>query len=566
MGRLRLGIVLAGLVVAAVTFIPSVASAAAVTDGVTGLQLCSAATHNQCDLLLAHEHFIDYANVCSYDDCFFVSAADWEKVAAGVTPTLTTLDVDYKAAGQTFGGGVSAPDLWTYWKTSGIDGVYLESETAINKSEASVENAVKAKRALIVDDDSRASMIGSEKADIGIAIMLVDGYTPKGPLVVFQAKTLQMTWAQWNAQVRNVWEVAVSKTPPQGTTTTTPPPPTTTTSSPTATLSLSPNSLTSAGGNVTLTYSSENATSCTLTSSPAIWTTATETVPCSGTYVDTVAPSTTAQKWSFTLTASNSVGLSATSAQTLVESASTAPTPQFDNSSTNWSGYVVPSSSALVTDISGDWTVPILDCSDTPTGDSSAWVGIGGQQWNSTSSSGVLLQTGTESDCVNGVQENDGWWEEYPANPNHEEIFNEFPVSPGNEIEAAVYELNDGSWETAVSDLTTGLSGYMITGEAWGVSETGAPSFTDQGSTTGLSYSGSYTAEWIVEDTGVASTPGSYYPFANFGSITFSDMRSSFSSWYLTPDEGWGIVQSGVTLAAPTSTSTDGFTDTYTGP
>jgi len=563
MRRLRLGVLLAGLVVAAVAFIPSAAGAASVTFGVPGLELCGSLPQYQCDLGPVREHFPDYGNVCSDDDCYFVSAADWEKVAAGVTPTLTTLDLDYKSAGQTFAGGLSAPDLWAYWKTSGIDGFYLSSEATVSKSSSAIENAVKAHRALIVQDvATNSSFMGTTKVRAGTAIMIVDGYTPKGPLVVYQAKTIQMTWPQWNAQVRSVWEVVVSTTAPQGTTTT---PPTSTTN-PTATLALSSNNLTSAGGAVTLTYSSQSATTCTLTSSPAIWTTATETVACNGTYEDTVAPTTTAQEWTFTFTASNAADQSATVTQTLVESAPASTTPQFDNPSPNWSGYVVPSSSALVTDVSGDWTVPILNCSDTPTGDSSAWVGIGGQQWNSTSSSGVLLQTGTESDCVNGVQENDGWWEEYPANPNHEEIFNEFPVSPGNEIEAAVYELNDGSWETAVSDLTTGLSGYMITGEAWGVSETGAPSFTDQGSTTGLSYSGGYTAEWIVEDTGVASTPGSYYPFPNFGSITFSDMRSSFSSWYLTPDEEWGIVQSGVTLAAPTSTSTDGFTDTYTGP
>ena len=246
MGRLRLGIVLAGLVVAAVTFIPSVAGAASVTFGVPGLQLCGS-TPSRCDLGPIREHFIDYGNVCSDDDCFFVSAADWEKVAAGVTPSLTTLNVDYKADGQTFAGGLSAPDLWAYWKSSGIDGVYLSSETTISKSEASVENAVKAHRAVIAQDViTSSSFLGPTKVRAGTAIMIAVGYTPKGPLVVYQAKTIQMTWAQWNTQIRSVWELVVSKTAPQGTTTTTPPP--TSTPNPTATLALSSDSLTSAGG------------------------------------------------------------------------------------------------------------------------------------------------------------------------------------------------------------------------------------------------------------------------------------------------------------------------------
>jgi uncharacterized repeat protein (TIGR02543 family) len=334
---------------------------------------------------------------------------------------------------------------------------------------------------------------------------------------------------------------------------------------PTATLSLSPNSLTSAGGTVILTYSSENATTCTLTSSPLIWASATEPVDCNGTYQDNVASTTSSREWTFTFTASNTSGQSTTSTQTFVESAAST-TPQFTNSSVNWSGYVVPSSSALVTDVEGEWTVPTMNCSDTANGDTSIWVGIGGEQWNATTSSGVLLQTGVQADCVDGVQQNYGWWEEYPAIPNVEEEFNDFPVSAGDEIEASVFQESDGAWETIVSDLTTGLSGILITGEAWGVQETGATSFVNQGTATGLNYSGGYTAEWIMEDPGITNETGAVRPFANFGSVTFSNMRSSFSSWSLTPTEEWGIVQDGATLAAPTSSTTDGFTVTYMGP
>jgi hypothetical protein len=565
MGRLRLGVVLSGLVVAAVTFIPSVAGAASAPDGVPGLELCGSLPQSRCYLGPILARFPDYGNVCSEDDCFFVSAADWEKVAAGVTPTLSLLGREYKDAGQTFDGGLSAPDLWAYWKTSGIDDFYLSSETAMSKNSSTIENAVKAHRALIVQGStSGSSMIGLSKYNAGTEIMIVDGYTSKGPLVVYQAKTIQMTWAQWNAQVRAVWEISVSSTPPTGVTT----PPPTSTPNPTATLALSSDSLTSAGGSVTLTYSSENATTCTLTSSPAIWTTTTETVACNGTYVDTVSKSTTAQEWTFTFTATSSSGVSTTQTQTLVELAASSPTPQFDNPNPNWSGYVVPSSSALVTDVSGNWTVPVLNCSDTPNAKTFIWVGVGGEQWATGGNSGDLLQTGTIDDCVDGVQQDSAWWEEVPATPNHETTFMDFPVSPGNEIQASVRETSTGVWQTEVTNVNTGLSAYMVTGESWGVGSTGASTFAVQGSSVNYRYYGAYTAEWIVEDPEEGSaTPGSpLYPFANFGSVTFSNMESSFSSWYLTPDEEWGIVQNGVTLAAPTSSSVDGFTDAYTGP
>lgn len=562
----RVGFVLAGLFITAVGFIPTAAGASTIKFGVSGLELCGSLPQYQCDLGPIREHFIDYANVCSDDDCYFVSAADWEKVAAGVTPTLATLDGEYKAAGQSFSGGLSAPDLWTYWKTSGIDGFYLRSETSIGKNSSAVENAVKAHRALIVEDmTTRPSFIGTTSFKAGAAIMIVDGYTPKGPLVVFQAKTMQMTWAQWDTQVRLVWALSVAKTPPQGTA---PQPPTETTSSPTATLSLSSNNLTSAGGIVTLTYSSENATSCTLTSAPAIWTSATEPASCNGTYEYSVPAAATAQEWTFTFTASNAADQSAVSTQTLVEAAPAAPTPQFDNPSPNWSGYVIPSSSAPVTGVSGDWTVPTLNCSDTPSGDVAAWVGIGGEQWATGGTSGALLQTGIDSECVEGAQQNNAWWEEVPATPNDETTFRNFPVSPGDEIEASVFETTTGAWQTDVSDVNTGLTAAMITGDVWGVGETSSDEIEDQGSSANYHYYGAYTAEWIVEDPEESSAdPGNpYLPFANFGSITFSNTKSSFTSWSLTPDEEWGIVQDGVTMAAPTSTSTDGFTVTYTGP
>jgi hypothetical protein len=137
-------------------------------------------------------------------------------------------------------------------------------------------------------------------------------------------------------------------------------------------------------------------------------------------------------------------------------------------------------------------------------------------------------------------------------------------VSPGNEIEASVFETSDGAWATEVTDLNTGLTGYLITGESWGVGMTSASTFSQQGNAEGVSYSGGYTAEWIVEDP-ENSTIQAEFPFANFGSVTFSNMVSSFSSWSLTPTEEWGIVQNGVTLAAPTNTTSDGFTVSYTG-
>jgi len=233
--------------------------------------------------------------------------------------------------------------------------------------------------------------------------------------------------------------------------------------------------------------------------------------------------------------------------------------------SANWSGYVVPSS-VLVTDVSGKWTVPTLNCGDTPNAGESTWVGIGGESWPTGGTSGALLQTGISDQCVNGSQQDSGWFEEYPSVPNEEKVFRSFPVSPGDAISAAVFQGSNGVWETKVDDLTTGLSGIMVTGEGWGVASDGSSTqtFPVQGSTSGLTYSGGFTAEWIVED--FSDSTGSTVPLANYGTVTFSNLQTSLPTWSLTTGEGWSIAQNGVTLSTPSAPSTAGFSVSYTGP
>ena len=231
--------------------------------------------------------------------------------------------------------------------------------------------------------------------------------------------------------------------------------------------------------------------------------------------------------------------------------------------SPNWSGYMVPGSS-LVTEVSGVWTVPSLNCAATPTGGASTWVGIGGYSWPTGGTSGTLLQTGVTTNCVNGVQQDLGWWEEYPSIPNFERNFSGFTVSPGDVIRASVYqESSRAAWDTRVDDLTTGLSGVMVTGQGWGVLvDAGNGTFLKQGSTAGLSYAGGYTAEWIVEDY---TQNGSMVPFADYGTVSFSALTTSLSPWYLTTGEGMAMVQGGVLLSTPSPPSAVGFSVSYTG-
>lgn len=87
--------------------------------------------------------------------------------------------------------------------------------------------------------------------------------------------------------------------------------------------------------------------------------------------------------------------------------------------------------------------------------------------------------------------------------------------------------------------------------------------FAVQGDTTGLSYSGGYTAEWIVEDP---STASGLVSFANYTTVTFSNLATSLSSWDLSADEGWEIVQDATVLSTPSLPGNDEFSVSNSGP
>ena len=204
--------------------------------------------------------------------------------------------------------------------------------------------------------------------------------------------------------------------------------------------------------------------------------------------------------------------------------------------------------------------MPTLNCTDTPTGSADTWVGTGGDG----GSSGDLLQTGIEDDCVNGVQQNFSWW--FEVSSANEVLgssrFGGLTVTAGDSMDAYVYQATSGQWVTRIDDLTTGLSGYMVTGDVWEVCPDSGGSCSVQGEASDVSYSGGYTAEWIEEDPGVNPVP-----FADYGTVSFSDLLlGGLSPWYLTESHGLEIVQNGVVLSTPSLPDNDGFTLSYTGP
>lgn len=166
------------------------------------------------------------------------------------------------------------------------------------------------------------------------------------------------------------------------------------------------------------------------------------------------------------------------------------------STSSNWSGYAVTTSG--VTEVDGSWTVPALQPGSCVAGNdqySSFWVGIDGFNSNS------VEQTGTDSDCVNGVPQYYAWYEFYP-HPAFYAGTTLRSINPGDVITAKVTFSNakGGVFTVTITDTSLGRKGTSF-------------------STTARMNAKRTSAEWIAE---APSGSGGVLSIANFGTVNFS--------------------------------------------
>lgn len=180
----------------------------------------------------------------------------------------------------------------------------------------------------------------------------------------------------------------------------------------------------------------------------------------------------------------------------------------------NWSGYAVTGAAGAVTVVNGSWVVPAVNCSLTPNGYSSYWVGIDGF------TSSTVEQTGTDSDCVNlNGTKNDtptyyGWFEFYPY-PGY---LIEFPrIGPGDLMTAQVTYTG-----------STGAAGHHAGGSQFTVVLTDVTQ-GERFSTSSAVVSGqASSAEWIAEAPCCLAN-GNVLPLADFGTALFSNGNATVS-------------------------------------
>ena len=142
-------------------------------------------------------------------DCTFAAAADWEQIVLGIDTNPTVIGYEFAEAGGSASTGLGQQSFFSYWENFGISGVVAKGFKRFYTDQADVQNGVRDYGAMLVafqfqtnDGFAQYTMpAGGHEA-------VVDGFTPEGPLVVSWGMTLQMTWAQWNAEVVGMWGVA----------------------------------------------------------------------------------------------------------------------------------------------------------------------------------------------------------------------------------------------------------------------------------------------------------------------------------------------------------------------
>ncbi|KAG8851120.1 hypothetical protein FRB96_009461 [Tulasnella sp. 330] len=197
--------------------------------------------------------------------------------------------------------------------------------------------------------------------------------------------------------------------------------------------------------------------------------------------------------------------------------------------SSNWAGAVYDSAAGTYKAVTATFVVPTPKAaSGSSSGAASAWVGIDGDTCGN-----AILQTGVDFTVTNGAVSYDAWYEWYP---DYAYDFSGIPIAAGNSITITVTASSTKAGTAVIKNNTTGKTVTK--------SLTSTAALCEQ------------NAEWIVEDFEEGS---SLVPFANFGTVTFTNALATTSSGSTVGPKGATLIdiqQNGKTLTSVSTTST----------
>lgn len=485
--------------------------------------------HGASDIL----NFTNYLPVCG-SGCPLAPVAQWEQLTQGAHPSLSEMKGLVVEMMRSHISATNPSSLWSFWKTHRIGGAYLSDAKSIPTNESTVEIAIHFAGVVMTNLNIPAkSLLGGQPSTSnwsGLAVAV--GTNQIGPMVVLNERETQMSWSQWRIDSRQVWELITS--------------PQENIASPARSLShYTVVTFDANGGNGSMNQDfGVKGTSVTLPTNNFTF------------------PQETFVGWN---TLSNGKGTEYAPNATYTYTKSTTLYAQWvtgflGTTSSNWSGYS-KSTTSNFTYASGSWTVPALNCSVTPNGNVSTWVGIG----VGGSTSDPILQAGVDNNCSNGTQQNYSWWEIYPGSSVDNQVFIGMPISSGDKIVTTISQnQTTKQWIATVQDQTNGLEGVMQTGGTWSVDtiSNGAPiAGAPVGDASSVSYPGGWVADWIIEAP--QTSAGKMFTLADYGTETLTGLATSQSLFNMSGTNSIEMNQGGVVVSTPSLFANGSFTATY---
>lgn len=173
-----------------------------------------------------------------------------------------------------------------------------------------------------------------------------------------------------------------------------------------------------------------------------------------------------------------------------------------DETSTNWSGYVMATNLSnpaknSISGVYGSWIVPTI-VPATKNTYSAMWVGIDGY------TSGTVEQIGTEHDYINGTKQHSAWFEMFPRASY---TIQGFPVRTGDLISAMVEYVGNNTFSMRIINHTQKVVAVIPTRY------------------TKSSKAQRSSAEWIME----APSANHILPLTNFKTAYFSACRAKIN-------------------------------------
>ena len=169
---------------------------------------------NWCNTDAVNENYPTFGNLAPelLGDCTFAAVADWEEAYLGLTQSVAQIEAEFALAIGKHRTELSNDEVFSYWEHQGVGDTFLQKATSLSLDPTTVMSNLDMpiNRDLIAQVQLTAgeNFAGYQMAKSGYHWIVVDGYTPKGPIIITWGQILQMTWQQWNYDALNLWSIS----------------------------------------------------------------------------------------------------------------------------------------------------------------------------------------------------------------------------------------------------------------------------------------------------------------------------------------------------------------------